>query len=91
MSAATGWVRFCFADVDAETGIPYSRTPFGDLPGFAAAVVRRQGWCSGEWDEMVKMEETEDFIDPDRSWEVGPAEAAAACQPDIDTIAVIGW
>jgi len=53
--------------------------------------VRRQDLCSGEWDELVKMGETEDFIDPDEYWEVGPAEAAAACQPDIDTIGVIGW
>ena len=91
MSAATGSVRCRFSDVQPQTGIPYSRTLFVDLPGFAAAVVRRQDLCSGEWDELVKMGETEDFIDPAEHWEVGPAEAAAACQPDIDTIGVIGW
>ncbi len=91
MSAAAGVVRFCFADVDSDTGTPYARTPFADLPGFAAAVVRRQDLCSGEWDELVKMGETEDFIDPDRQWEIGPLEAAAARQPDVDTVGVIGW
>jgi hypothetical protein len=78
---------FRFSEINPLTARPYGESAWRDLPGHAQYVVTElNDLPAGEWDELVKMGETYDFVDPDAPFLVGAwltaARALCARRPD---------